>query len=242
MKTRTSYFTINVGFTLVEMAVVLMIVALILGGLFVPISEQIDQRNRAETEKRLEEIKESLMGYALSHGYFPCPAKSAFDGAEDRDGTTCKDGKRVGHLPWAELGVANLDGWDRGFRYSVVLAYANSSTKISLNPLTPRDITIKTRDRSGNIVNLSNLKEIPVAVASMGRNGFWGYDVNGVQLADSSETNVDEDVNGNGDGTVFWSRTTALNATVTGGEFDDLVAWISPNVYINRMVSAGQLP
>jgi type II secretory pathway pseudopilin PulG len=242
MKTRISHFAINVGFTLVEMAVVLMIVALILGGLFVPISEQIDQRNRAETEKRLEEIKESLIGYALSHGYFPCPAKSAVDGAEDRDGTTCKDGKRVGHLPWTELGVTNLDGWDREFRYSVVLAYANSGAKISLSPLTARDITIRTRDKDGNIVNVSNLNDIPVVVTSMGRNGFWGYDVNGVQLTDTSETNIDEDANGNGDGTIFWSRITALNTAITGGEFDDLVVWISPNVYINRMVSAGQLP
>ncbi len=242
MKNRISHLNINAGFTLVEMAVVLMVVALMLGGLFVPISEQIDQRNRAATERRLEEIKESLVGYALSHGYFPCPAKSAVDGTEDRDGATCKDGKRVGHLPWAELGIANLDGWDREFRYSVVLAYANSGAKISLSPLTARDITIKTRDKDGNIINLSNLNDIPVVVMSMGGNGFWGYSANADQLADSSATNIDEDVNGNGDGTVFWSRTTTLNTAVTGGEFDDLVAWVSPNVYINKMVSAGQLP
>ena len=134
MNNRISHFNMNAGFTLVEMAVVLMIVALLLGGLFIPISEQIDQRNRAETEKRLEEIKESLVGYALSHGYFPCPAKSAVDGMEDRDGASCRDGKRVGHLPWAELGVTNLDGWDRQFRYSVALAYADSATKITLSP------------------------------------------------------------------------------------------------------------
>lgn len=242
MRTEISRFVINVGFTLVEMAVVLMIVALMLGGLIVPISEQIDQRNRADTEIRLEEIKESLIGYALSHGHFPCPAKSAVDGTEDRDGDTCKDGNRVGHLPWAALGVSNLDGWGREFRYSVVLAYANSATKISLSPLTARDITIKSRDKDGNVLNLSNLNDIPVVVTSMGRNGLWGYDASGVQLVDSSLTNIDEDVNGNGDGTVFWNRTTALNTAITGGEFDDIVVWISPNVYINRMVAAGQLP
>ena len=242
MNNRISHFNMNAGFTLVEMAVVLMIVALLLGGLFVPISEQIDQRNRAETEKRLEEIKESLVGYALSHGYLPCPAKSAVDGMEDRDGASCRDGKRVGHLPWAELGVTNLDGWDRQFRYSVALAYADSATKITLSPLTGGDIIIKSRDKDGNIVNLSNLNTIPAVVVSMGSNGFWGYSANADQLADASATNIDEDINGNGDGKVFFSRTTALNSAATGGEFDDLVVWVSPNVYINKMVSAGQLP
>jgi hypothetical protein len=28
----------------------------------------------------------------------------------------------------------------------------------------------------------------------------------------------------------------------TGGEFDDLVTWLSENVLYNRMVAAGQLP
>lgn len=230
------------GFTLVEMAIVLVIVGLLLAAFLTPLSAQIDQRNYAETENSLQEIKEALIGYALSHGYFPCPAISATNGAEDRTLTSCTGGKRVGILPWNELGVPQVDSWGHIYRYSVTLAYADSATKISLSPLTASDITITTRDSAGNSQNLSNANSIPVAIMSMGKNGVWGFDNSGVQVADSSATNLDEDINGNGNGRTFKSRFSTTNTAITGGEFDDIVVWISPNVYLNRMVAAGQLP
>jgi prepilin-type N-terminal cleavage/methylation domain-containing protein len=39
------------GFTLVEMAIVLVIVGLLLGGLLMPLSAQIEQRRIGETQK-----------------------------------------------------------------------------------------------------------------------------------------------------------------------------------------------
>jgi prepilin-type N-terminal cleavage/methylation domain-containing protein len=242
MKLQRPLFT--QGFTLVEMAVVLVIVGLILGGLLMPLSAQMDQRNYSDTQKSMDEIKEALIGYALSHGYFPCPAISATNGAEDRTGVTCTGGKRVGLLPWAELGVTQIDGWGHRFGYSVTLAYADSGTKITISPLTAADITIQTRDSSGTIQNLSNAGAIPAAIVSFGKNGFFGYTNDGTLIANSSSTNLDEikNSNGNGNGKTFVSRIPTSNTTVTGGEFDDVVTWISPNVYLNRMVSAGQLP
>lgn len=228
----------SLGFTLVEMAVVLVILALMLGGLLVPISAQIDQQRYTETRKTMEEIKEALIGYALTHGYLPCPAKSVSDGLEDRTGTSCT--KRVGHLPWAELGVYKHDGWNHLFRYSVTPAYSNS-TKITISPLIARDITIYTRDSNGDQQNLSKVNDVPVVIISMGKNGAWGVSDNGNKF-DGSATNIDEDLNGNGDGKSFYSRIYTENTAIEGGEFDDIVVWISPNIYLNRMVSAGQLP
>ena len=40
--------------------------------------------------------------------------------------------------------------------------------------------------------------------------------------------------------TVFFARDPST--VPTGGEFDDLVTWISPNILYNRMISAGRLP
>lgn len=232
----------EVGFTLVEMAIVLVIFGLLLSAFLAPLSAQRDLKDYTETQKSLEEIKESLIGYALSHGYFPCPAISASNGGEDRTGATCTGSKRVGFLPWAELGVPKLDSWDHLYRYSVTLAYADSGTKINLSPLTARDITIQTRDSAGVIQNVSNANDIPVVIMSVGKNGVWGYRDDGTQVADGSATNVDEDTNGNGNGRIFQNRTATSNTAITGGEIDDVVTWVSPNVYLNRMVAAGQLP
>ena len=230
------------GFSLIEMAVVLVILGLILSSSLLPLSAQMDHHNTLETQKNLAEAREALLGFAMAHGYLPCPAKSASDGLEDRTGNTCTGGKRVGHLPWAELVMAKLDGWGHLFRYSVTLAYADSGSKIVLSPLTNRDITIESRDAAGNLQNLSTAGGIPVAIVSMGKNGIWGYADDGSRVSDTSSTNTDEDSNGNGNGKVFMSRTPAENTTAPGGEFDDLVVWVSPGIYLNRMVAAGQLP
>ena len=230
------------GFTLVEMAIVIVIIGLIIGGLLVPITAQIDMRNYSDERKSMEEINEALLGFAMSNGYLPCPAVSFSDGAEDRTGNTCTGNKRLGFLPWATLGLHKLDSWGHIYRYSVTLAYADSITKITLTPLTAGDITIRTRDSAGTLTALTTGNLSPAVVISMGKNGFLAYDDDGVQIANPSLSNTDEVTNG-GQSTSFVSRTYTENTDVTfGGEFDDLINWISPGVFVSKMVSAKKLP
>ncbi len=230
------------GFTLVEMAIVLVIVGITLGGLLVSLSAQVDQRDYSQTRQSMEEIRGALLGYALSHGYLPCPAISAENGAEDRTAGACTAGKRVGFLPWAELGVNKTDSWNRLYRYSVTPAYANSPLAIALSPPTARDITIQTRNAAGALVNLSNTNDIPVAVISHGKNGYGGTSNDGVLLTDTSINNHDEKTNNTGGGTMAVSREFGSDKTTTFGEYDDLVVWISPNLYLSKMVTVGNLP
>jgi len=72
----------DMGFTLVEMAVVLMIVGLLLGGLIPTISSQVEQRRTNETRKTLEEIKDALFGFVFANARLPCPASSTSNGME----------------------------------------------------------------------------------------------------------------------------------------------------------------
>jgi prepilin-type N-terminal cleavage/methylation domain-containing protein len=55
------------GFTLIEMAIVLVIITILIGGLAMPLSAQIQARRIAETKKTLEEAREALLGYAMTH-------------------------------------------------------------------------------------------------------------------------------------------------------------------------------
>ncbi len=207
------------GFTLVEMTVVLVIVGLLLGGLLVPISAQIDLRNYSDERKSMEDINAALLGFAMSNGYLPCPAVSAFNGAEDRTGTTCTGGKRIGYLPWATLGLHKLDNWGHLYRYSVTPAYTSSATKITLSPLTTADITISTRDSSGNLAALTTAGNLsPAVVISMGKNGALAYNEDGTLIANSSSTNTDEVTNGSqSQNTNFVSRTFTTNTDITYG-------------------------
>ena len=65
------------GFTLVELAVVFTIVALILASAMYTLSAQIEQRNFEDTRRRLEQARELLLAFAVVNGRLPCPARSA---------------------------------------------------------------------------------------------------------------------------------------------------------------------
>lgn len=68
------------GFTLIELAIVLVIITFLIGGLAMPLSAQIQARRIAETNKTLEEAREAVIGYAMSHT-FPssCTCEYSFD-------------------------------------------------------------------------------------------------------------------------------------------------------------------
>ena len=229
------------GFSLVEMAVVLVIVGLMLGGLLTPLSMQMEQRKISETQKALEDTREALTGFALRNGYLPCPAVSASNGLEDRRGDNCGDARRVGYLPWATLGLPKLDSWSHLYRYSVTPAFSNS--RILFNLSTPRDITVATRDPAGNLVAATAIGDIPALVMSHGKNGFGATSEAGVPTAPpQSGGNDDERTNVGPLGIAYVSRTITENAAAPGGQFDDIVVWLSPNILFNRMVAAQKLP
>lgn len=233
------------GFTLTELAIVMVIMALLIGGMMLPLSAQQDIRNNAETTRQLDEIREALLGFAITKGYFPCPAKSVSDGTEDRNAGSekCTGSKRYGLLPWVTLGLKPSDSWGHLFIYSVTPEFSHGKPAERFTMTESPDITIKTRDSAGNLENISNANDIPVVILLTGKNGYLSWTLDqAAQNADSAGANGDEDTNASSaDGKTFISRTPTGPGAATG-EFDDLVTWISPNVLFNRMVAAGKLP
>ncbi len=179
----------------------------------------------------------------MSHGYLICPAISDQNGAEGSCNASKNFNQRVGFLPWAELGIPKLDSWAHLYRYSVTLAYAinDNTKKNSVTPPTTSDITIKTRNNTGKLFNLSNA--IPAVLMSFGKNVAVGTSNDGILVANTSVSNIDEVANAtDATGKTFINRDIGESSSTPGGEFDDLVIWLSPNVYLNRMVAVGQLP
>jgi len=233
------------GFTLVEMAIVLAIVALLLGSLLPTISGQIEQQRRNETRKQMDEIKEALIGYAVINGRLPCPANGATaSGNESITGTgtalTCNLTKGV--LPWATLGVNESDGWGRRFTYRVshgatsnfadgadgTGAACSITAGISFQLCSSANINVLATSGGSSVA-----ANVPAVVVSHGPNGLGAYPAGGgTQIGTATG---DEDENANDDDT-FVSHDQVQNG------FDDLVIWLSPNTLINRMVTVGKLP
>lgn len=228
------------GFTLVEIAIVLVVVGLLIGGLITPLSTQLEQRRVTDTQRSMDDTRDALIGFAVRNGYLPCPAISAANGLEDRAGDRCTNERRAGFLPWATLGMPKLDSWGRVFIYSVTPEFADSAQLFRL--ATPRDITVATRDAAGNLVAATAPNDIPAVIVSTGRNGYGGFSDLGVRAVDAGTGNTDEKANLDPAGTAFIARGASDNAALPGGAYDDLVVWVSPNILFNRMIAAQRLP
>ena len=139
------------GFTLVELAVALLIVGLLLAGALIPLSSQLELTNIANTQRTMDEIKQALLGFVQVNGRLPCPARgqtpdgttdsvtwapaSFAAGAEQLDSTTNYRCYTVtGVLPWATLGVPETDAWGRRFTYRVSAAFADFPPPTNLTP------------------------------------------------------------------------------------------------------------
>lgn len=122
------------GFTLIEMAVVVVIVITLMSlGLGV-LNSQLTSAAHAETKKRQAVIKEALVAYLGAHKRLPCPDvpnntngagdTSQVTGLEDRAGgvPTGACSSTLGVVPYATLGLSRelaLDGWGNFMSYSL---------------------------------------------------------------------------------------------------------------------------
>lgn len=223
------------GFSLVEMAIVLAIVALLLAGLLPTLSGQMEQQRRKETRKALDDIQQALMGYAIINGYLPCPSTQA-DPANASYGVanaTCSASAAAeGYLPWKTLGVTETDAWgvkrsNAGdawigyWRYRIDRNFAGTpftlNTGFGTCPSASSDC-LAVYNNAGS--SLTNTSERPVAII---------YSTGPNLVADGQNASY-EAANG------------AYQSDVPSPSFDDILIWISRPQLFNRMVAAGKLP
>jgi prepilin-type N-terminal cleavage/methylation domain-containing protein len=228
------------GFTLLEIAVVLLIIGLVAGGLLGPLTSQINQRKVDDTQRLLEQSSSALLGYASAKGYLPCPAVLVINGEEGPRNSSGICSNLQGFLPWVTLGTAKSDSWGRLFRYSVASVFANSINKPTLSlSLSPTNTFTIRSASTPSINNLATL--VPIVILSHGANGNGATLENGMALGNPSKSNIDEQTNF-ANSNIFISRVATEKTTAPGGEFDDIVIWIPTSILFNRMVAAGQLP
>lgn len=244
------------GFTLIEIAVVLTVTALLIGAIAVPLSARIESRRVDDTVRLLELAQEKLLIYASRFGFFPCPADEFSNGQEAKgaDHTSGACPVWYGFLPAAALGWTPvdaygyaLDAWGTGgsrIRYAV----ANDPVDGITNPFT-------------RVNGLANAGVAAVSSASLFRVCGSGTGVNpGVDCgtaptlaanaavvvwsvgpnATTGGTSVDEAQNPNPQGgsadRIFVSRT---RSSGSGPEYDDLVRWIPGPIVSGRLQVAG---
>ena len=218
------------GFSFIELSVAVLVIALLLGSILVPLGTQVEQRKISDSRKALEEIRETLIGFAIINGRLPCPDTDSDPAAAGYglEETTCSaDPVTEGYLPWKTLGVAEMDAWGikrtvasspriGDWRYRVDRNFAATftlTTAFGVDALTVRDST-------GTALTSST--ERPVAIV----------------FSAGANTTAD----GQNALTSFEATSGIYQADVPSATFDDIVIWISRPILFNRMVAAGKLP
>ncbi|MFT7471263.1 MAG: type II secretory pathway pseudopilin PulG [Kiritimatiellia bacterium] len=235
------------GFSILEMAIVMMIVSIMLGGLLVSIASTQEVNNRTETQNQLDEIVDALYGFAQVNGYLPCPATPTSNGLEARTAGACS---RVhGFVPSATLGLSGgvntdgllVDSWLGAYRYSVTNTNGNAFTNqiglrasiaalaTTMGALTP-NLQVCDAAACGTAI----ASGLPAVVLSLGADWaeFDALDV------DASENSGEATLNGYD----IPADLDFVSAAYIEDTFDDLITWIAPSILFTKMITAGQLP
>lgn len=254
------------AFTLVEMAVVLVIIGLVVSGLLVSLAAQVEQRRFIETRTTIDNVKEALLGYAMANGRFPCPAVTPNSGVVTAvespsnaaaQGVACTN-PLDGYVPGVTLGLSPtdtdgyvLDGWNNPIRYAIsnvsdgtYFIFTNSSGMKMAN-------TAACPNCGMAWITAQTLLSACSTGAGIAAGNCSGADTRLTQGAvlvvystgsntATGGTGIDEAANLNADAAFVSHEPSAVGAA--NGEFDDIVEWISANSVFAKLVQANQLP
>jgi len=249
------------GFTLVEVAIVVLIMGLLLGGLMMPLSLQRENAKLRDGQQQLRTIESAIEGFALVNGYLPCPATPASAGVAAPLGTACA--VQHGFVPATTLdlnGQRNadnllLDPWASPLRYSVSASDANGDGSWDFvtpgelatvtMPLLAPEITVCSSAAGSSATacasdDVTLTMRAPLVVYSLGKN--WAS----FSSADETE-NAGANLGGGASGTTYSVASDSVfvvrgQSDLGGSEFDDLLIWLPPNRLFTRLIDAGHLP
>lgn len=154
------------GFTLLEMAFVVLVAGLFAGWALPQMDTAQDQRAWQTTVERQKRIALALSDYASRRYFLPCPADPTASPAGTARGSCTTDALRDGVLPFRTLGLSQMDvtdGYGNPFTYAIssairesVVSAANVESKCrQLFPLLPTWIYL---ENLFNYINANSMK------------------------------------------------------------------------------------
>lgn len=254
------------GFTLIELAVVIAIVGLLLGGLLIPLATQMDAKRVRSTQDSLDEIKQAIYGYVVSSNpmpgalnpqitsRLPCPdcmestdgdcnvlpADDIGDGEEDyfNPGLGFTGcASYEGYVPWVSLGVGQFDSWNRNFRYRVTDDFADAVADPDCGSVRV-SIGLCTQ---GDLDVQESVGEGSDRIAEDMAAVILslGEEASKTLCSQAADPSPDQEENVDCNNSIFVSNTRVEQA---GNEFDDVVIWVSPNIIKLKLLEANILP
>ena len=253
--------TISKGFTLIEIAIVLLVVSILLGYTVALLPVQQELKRYRAVDKETDIIIDAIYAYAQVNGRLPCAVSLAVpNGIADPDnGTQCNTW--YGFLPAKTLGIDGrydasnslLDPWGNRYRYQVTANDTGAEAGPEDLGVAGGDFIMNDDIKNVTMENLRPDLEICTAVATPTPTDcglptvtvaeripavVLSLGKNGA-TAPAESSIQSENTDNSATDTVFIRSTIS---DVEGAEFDDIIKWIAPNTLYSKMIEAGQLP
>lgn len=233
----------NLGFSLIEMSIVLAVLGLLTGGMLSISSSRKENTNVIGMDKQFDIIDEAVKGYITRYGYLPCPASltaventtsfgtvtdcSAAAPAGTFEALSGTDTIRIGALPVRSLMLPDKYGYDKwGIRLTYVVIKELAKTTATLDGYTTSrtDGVIKVTDYAGNQVTEADATAVNAyLIVSHSKDKRGGYSSNAQVMKPCSSTKDVE--NCDNDNTFIDSE---VNESETDANFYyDFVHWKS---------------
>jgi prepilin-type N-terminal cleavage/methylation domain-containing protein len=231
------------GFSLIEVAIVLVVAGLVISGGLVALSPLLQSSKTSQTNQLMDRIEQSLVLYVIQNGCLPCPAVPANltgiaekNGGGSYTGCTGSCSATYGIVPWNTLGLSKDEVTDP---FGSFIDYVPSSSLVSSNsmlrilPATYPTASLSVADASGT----SQTSAAAYILISHGPDGSYGYTPSkGTQRPDPNSSTL-QSCNQSGQsgcahGTNYIQadpQTTAAGAT---SYFDDIVRFRTAPVII----------
>ena len=260
------------GFTLAELAISLIIVSLLLGGMLAMVSAQLEQRKWSDTQSRLEAARDALLGFAIANRRLPCPATcsnppqctAGSNGDEaPAGGQLACSAYYDGYLPARALGFQPidaegyaLDAWGNRIRYALAATLDGSVATCNASTVPPPTLphfnnaaNLKANGISCKPGDLVVCNVSPTNASSKSCDPNTSATNQNTVVAIVFSTGKNGATGGNGanearnlDGNALFVSRTPDPPGAVGGEFDDQMLWISAGTLYAKLVAAGALP
>lgn len=241
------------GFSLVELAVVLVLVGIVMTMGLKTVTATLENAAYAETRAKQERLKTALIVFLRTNGRLPCPDNSG-GLASGIEASTCtvNAGDGYGIVPWVTLGIdrdAALDGWGNFITYRVAngspagkrWTSKTTGTSFDINELkTPTPaLTIQEVDSAGGALQLVTKNAVAVFL-SHGPNGYGAKTTKVGARIPFGDAGAGEQTNAS-DLTLFIKRPVSDAVGAFNGPYDDLVVFLTPDMLLQPLVDDGTI-
>lgn len=260
------------GFTLTELAVVLAIVGLLIGGAMMTLSAQVEQRNNDETSRRINSAADAVLAFAIVNKRLPCPARFTAAGNHSQglesfctnataaacvgtETTTVQTHGNCsnfysGFVPAASIGASTMDAdgfavdsWGNRLRYAV--ARNNPTGCTTTPPANTRVFTSQANLQTYGVGCRPNDLDVCTTNACAARAVSTQTAVFVVYSTGKNGAIAAAhgvDENENTDGDATFVNRLPSGPESTLGTFDDQILVMPVGVVYSKLISAGVLP